>query len=144
MLAGNAIFTVVSKKTGARFTFKLTRPKPEPGKDAAHQFYHGRPRRQPVFVAVLSGPANTDDYTYLGQMWEDGEKLTYAIGKKSRVTADAPSQKAALWVTKLLNKPELMEQCDIYHAGRCGRCGRMLTVPESIQTGLGPECAGRL
>lgn len=32
----------------------------------------------------------------------------------------------------------------IKHAGRCGRCGRILTVPESIDLGLGPECAGRV
>ena len=27
------------------------------------------------------------------------------------------------------------------HSGCCGRCGRKLTVPESIDTGLGPVCA---
>jgi hypothetical protein len=26
------------------------------------------------------------------------------------------------------------------HEGRCGRCGRTLTVPESIDSGFGPEC----
>lgn len=30
---------------------------------------------------------------------------------------------------------------EIWHHGRCGRCARPLTVPESIQLGLGPECA---
>lgn len=28
----------------------------------------------------------------------------------------------------------------IHHAGKCGRCGRKLTTPKSIETGLGPEC----
>jgi len=27
---------------------------------------------------------------------------------------------------------------------RCGRCGRVLTVPESVESGFGPECIGRL
>lgn len=27
-----------------------------------------------------------------------------------------------------------------HHVGKCGRCGRKLTTPKSIETGLGPEC----
>lgn len=27
-----------------------------------------------------------------------------------------------------------------HHIGKCGRCGRKLTTPKSIETGLGPEC----
>jgi hypothetical protein len=32
---------------------------------------------------------------------------------------------------------------EVWHEGHCMRCGRALTVPESISTGLGPVCAGR-
>jgi hypothetical protein len=32
----------------------------------------------------------------------------------------------------------------VWHEGRCGRCGRKLTVPESIESGFGPECASIL
>jgi len=28
----------------------------------------------------------------------------------------------------------------VFHEGACGRCGRTLTVPESIASGFGPEC----
>ena len=31
-------------------------------------------------------------------------------------------------------------KADGWHEGRCGRCGRKLTVPESIEAGYGPEC----
>ena len=30
---------------------------------------------------------------------------------------------------------------EVWHEGRCGRCNRALTVPESIASGIGPECA---
>jgi len=30
---------------------------------------------------------------------------------------------------------------ELMHEGRCGRCGRPLTRPESIQSGIGPICA---
>jgi hypothetical protein len=33
------------------------------------------------------------------------------------------------------------DKLEVWHEGRCGRCGRRLTVPESIESGLGPECA---
>jgi hypothetical protein len=26
------------------------------------------------------------------------------------------------------------------HAGKCGRCGKMLTTPDSLERGIGPEC----
>src|ERR1019366_4832357 len=29
---------------------------------------------------------------------------------------------------------------EVWHEGKCGRCGRKLTVPESIERGIGPEC----
>lgn len=32
----------------------------------------------------------------------------------------------------------------VHHEGKCGRCGRELTVPESIESGIGPECAKAL
>lgn len=31
---------------------------------------------------------------------------------------------------------------EVWHEGRCGRCGRALTVPESIASGIGPVCEG--
>lgn len=140
LTAGRALFTVVSKSTGARFTFKISRPAPNPEREARY----GRSTRRPLFIGVLSGPDNESSYSYLGTIWEDSEKFTYAHGRKSFVSADAPSARAALWLTKCLNNPALLEQAEVYHAGRCGRCGRTLTVPSSIEIGLGPECAGRM
>jgi predicted metal-dependent hydrolase len=30
---------------------------------------------------------------------------------------------------------------NVHHEGKCGRCGRLLTVPSSIESGIGPECS---
>jgi hypothetical protein len=30
---------------------------------------------------------------------------------------------------------------EVWHEGKCGKCGRALTVPSSILTGIGPECS---
>jgi hypothetical protein len=41
----------------------------------------------------------------------------------------------------MLEKHPLPGSVDVLHSGRCGRCGRTLTTPDSIERGLGPECA---
>lgn len=123
--AGHAIFTVVSKRTGVRFTYKA---KPAKACDL-------------LWVSVLRGPDNTSDYLFLGGLKKDG---TYLHSHKAQVNEEAPSASAVAWLFRHLQDPELLNKIEIHHAGRCGRCGRLLTTPESIATGLGPVCAGAL
>lgn len=130
--AGNATLTVRSKPTGQRLTFKFVRPK-EPREG----------RAVPIFVRLLSGPDNEAHYEYLGCIWPDGEgAYRYQHSHKSRITADAPSARVAVWFATCVGNanPALLEQAEVWHEGRCGRCGRKLTVPESISSGYGPEC----
>lgn len=124
ILAGNATFTITSKRTGARFTFKVRQPK----EDAPH------------FVSLLSGPNNDEDYNFLGTIFSSGE---FHHGRKSRITPDAPSAKAFAWLWRHRdNLPA--DKVEVHHCGRCCRCGRTLTVPESIESGIGPECASKI
>ncbi len=54
----------------------------------------------------------------------------------------APSTRAFRWfVENLLARGAVSEKVEFWHEGKCARCGRKLTTPESIQRGLGPECA---
>ena len=57
---------------------------------------------------------------------------------------DADSFVALNWLVGKLAAGKLPDTVEFYHAGKCGCCGRTLTVPESIVTGLGPVCAGRM
>ena len=122
LLAGKAIFTVVSKKSGVRFTYKV---KKHDEKDL-------------WFVSVLTGSDNNSSYSYLGTIFGDSG---FRHTNKSRITPEAPSHKAFNWLFSMIkqNKP-VEEFAEIHHEGRCGRCGRRLTVPESIESGFGPEC----
>lgn len=124
-LAGNAIFTLRSKATGERFTFRVRQPRDD----------------TPHFVALLRGPDNTSDYSYLGTIYRDGR---YKHGKRSPIGPDAPSARAFDWFWRRLEAGLLHEKLEIWHEGRCGRCGRLLTVPESVARGIGPDCAGRM
>jgi hypothetical protein len=124
-LAGNATFTLVSTKSGTRFTYRIR--KSEDGKLA--------------FVHVMTGPDNENAFQYLGYI-RDGRYQHGAL--KARVTADAPSAKAFSWFHVLLSGDRpFPDTLEFWHEGRCGRCRRKLTVPESIASGIGPECAKR-
>ena len=136
VLAGNAYFTVRSEKTGTRFTYRVKR---------AGLNHPARDMQPPVwFVSVLTGPDNTTDYSYLGLIRPPKElpdgPLAFEHGAKSHVAPTAPSVIAAFWVFGQLLRNRPTPQCSIFHEGRCGRCGRALTVPESIVSGFGPEC----
>jgi len=128
-LAGNARLTLVSVRTGTRFTFRIK----------AKSVKGGEAVSPPWFVSLLNGRENETDYTFLGTIFED--KVTYRHGRKSTVTPDAPSAKGFAWAWSFIAKAELPPGCEVWHEGRCGRCGRALTVPESIAMGIGPECA---
>lgn len=129
--AGNATFTLVGRDT--RFTFKVTRKEPEAGSRYGATY----------FVALLTGSNNETDYTYLGIL--DAATGAVKLTKGSRMTPDAPAVKAITWALPLIWRNATMPAAfAIMHEGRCGRCGRVLTVPESIAQGIGPDCAGKM
>lgn len=72
---------------------------------------------------------------------------TYYHGRKSPIEMDASSAKAFAWIfARLVAGRELASNdgahtVTIRHADRCARCARPLTVPASIDTGFGPDCA---
>lgn len=117
---GNATFTV-SNPTGEHYTFKIRKPK----------------ETTPYFVSLLSGPDNESDYTYLGVYNPDKQEIK--LTAKSRFTPDSKPYRVIQWAVRHVNN--LPPGYAIQHNGKCCRCGRTLTVPESIETGIGPECA---
>lgn len=135
IMAGDAIFTVRSH-TGARYTYRVTQADPNPA----------WPNSKPVhFVKVLSGPDNNSDYTYLG-MITDREPCVVRLTKGSAKSfADGPAHKGLEWLLRQLmsGTGNWRTRAQLFHEGRCCRCGRRLTTPESVERGLGPECASK-
>lgn len=133
MLSGRAIFTLVSMKTNKRYTYQIRK------KDA------DGPNSKPIwFVSYLRGEDNENSYSYIGYLryeWKT-ENLRFKLGKK--ITQCSTPITAFVWTFNRLFKKEETPNLEIWHAGRCGRCGRTLTVPESIQSGFGPECITKL
>ena len=125
-LSGNATLTLQSQKTGARFTYRIR------AKDDGKIY----------FISLLNGPDNENDFAYLGHIRP--AELQYSHGRKSKISAEAPSARAFAYFWEGIRRGKIARDLEIWHEGRCGRCGRKLTTPESLSRGIGPECANHL
>lgn len=123
IFAGNSLFTVLNTSTGNRFTYKVKKSKnSQDDKVDVH------------FVRVLTNPEN---YEFIGTTFDK----KYSHSKKTRISDEAQSVRVFKWLINQLTLGTLPEIVEIWHEGRCGKCGRVLTVPNSIEFGIGPECA---
>ena len=120
VLGGKAIFTIDNGK-GKHYTFSVKR------------------KENRWFVSLLTGPDNSNDFTYIGMLNERGN---FFLTKASKMTLDSVPVKVFSWSIKVMQgESTLPEGYSIRHEGKCCRCGRRLTNPESLDTGIGPECA---
>lgn len=131
LMAGDAIFTIECPD-GSHRTYRVQHV---PANDRYPETW---------FVKLFVGSENSDprSYAYLGKLLtHEGQCQTTA---KSCRPADH-------YDVRLLNRVlarvwtgdhAAYEQHGYrtHHEGRCGKCGRRLTVPESIEEGIGPEC----
>ena len=125
-LAGHATVTLTSQKTQARYTFKINRCKDRETGEVKDLW----------FVSLLSGPDNESDYQYVGCI-----NGTFKLTSKSRFKQDSTPVRAFSYFWQNVDAGRMPPSMEIRHEGTCGRCGRALTVPESIDRGIGPECA---
>lgn len=131
IIGGRATFTLKSLETGKHFTYKVRLKK-------------GAPDDGPFWVSVLNGPDNYDNYQFTGKLEVVSGQLVYThYEHRSVLSEDAPSVKAFRWFLHHVNKSRIPESCQFWHEGKCCRCGRKLTRPESIAAGIGPVCANR-
>jgi hypothetical protein len=84
---------------------------------------------------VLTGPDNTQDYTFIGTIFQ-GETFRHSL--KGGIGKDALSVKGFEWLWR--NLDNLPEYVRLDHCGYCLRCGKLLTTQESIEVGYGPTC----
>lgn len=142
VIAGDAIFTIevgeltkTLKEHAEHYTYRVSKSKPS--------------ERYPEpswFVQSLMGPDNTDDYIYLGKL----NPITGFV----QLTAKSSFPETSFRVRLLRRVLACVWAGDhdayekhgfrTHHEGRCGRCGRVLTVPSSIESGIGPECAKKM
>lgn len=139
--AGKATFTLeipeafaAMHKTPPHYTYRVRH------KEASMRF------PEAWFVSLLTGSDNESSYTYMGMLNpEDG---SVSLTKKSGYVKDTMAVRllerslSRVWA----GESDKIEAAGfkLHHCGFCGRCGRTLTVPSSIESGIGPECAKRM
>ena len=120
ILGGKSYVTFQNPQTGNRFTYKVIKHKID-------DIY---------FVHVLTNP---DVYMFLGTI----RNFVFRHSKKSKIKNDAKSLIVFDYVFHHLGMGSLNKSIEIFHDGRCGKCGRQLTDPISVETGFGPYCRNK-
>jgi hypothetical protein len=139
---GRSYFTV-SDPQGERYTFRIQK--------LAEKKKKRKSDKDVFFASVMTGPDNTRSYSYMGVFEPDkcpqikGSKIQRESlvrrTKNSKVSEDDLALKVMRWaIWVIMTEREIPEGYKIQHEGRCGKCGRRLTVPESIERGIGPVC----
>lgn len=136
ILAGDARVTFLNEATGNRFTYRVTAPKVDTARGGRVTDLTSPMR----FVALAD---NESTFAYLGFIRGGAD---FQWGRKSRVREDAPSVEVFYFIWESLRGEHgtIPAGVSIWHEGHCGRCGRTLTVPASIASGFGPDCAALL
>lgn len=128
ILAGKAFVTFKNITTGKRFTYRITQIKERATGNKMERW----------FVSVLNGSDNNTNYRYIGWI---NNNFVFKHTASSKIAADAQSVKAFENVFGRIVNLQPHDSLEIWHEGKCLCCGKRLTVPESIQSGLGPICA---
>ena len=131
-LGGKATFTVHNTQSGEHRTYKIR--KPEPTAQYPNPAW---------FLKQMTGNDNVNHYSYIGMI--DSQNGTVRLTRASKFAEDSNTVKAARWVvSRIILGLQIPDQIDIHHSGHCGCCGKTLTEPESLTTGLGPICRKRI
>jgi len=121
LTGGKGEFTIVGQQT--RYTYKVSQTKDDNG------------NLSPLFIKLLVAP---DQYQYIGYIGLDN-LLQLQAGKKGQPRHPAFIA-LAWWLNAYRTGNQNLAKAEFWHEGTCCRCGRTLTVPESIKKGIGPVC----
>jgi len=118
------VFTLENSETGNYLTFKVKQIKKN---------YKEVPGQFAIECKTLGDKAH--GYKFLGFVDLNERKF-----KKRYWDSNFVGFKTWVWLLKNLERLEDFTKLAIYHEGRCCKCGMPLTVPESIDSGIGPDC----
>lgn len=113
ILGGKAIFTIRSQTSGKHWTFTI------------------RQKEEVWFVRLFTSDSETMGVGYITD--NRFHPSFPARNTTPRIIIDH--------LFKYIAAGRLNKNFEFFHVGQCGRCGRPLTDPASIERGLGPYCA---
>ena len=152
LTAGEAIFTVVPDPsapwTRPHYTYKITRKDGERGRVYFISTYitsasEDREDAQQVGALAHADRQSPYAWSYMGLLVAPAAQRLPSVLKLTAKSTFAEGSGMVQILTRALDAIAVGRaplQWQILHSGACGRCGRTLTHPESLTTGIGPEC----
>lgn len=140
LLAGRAVVTLVDVATTKRHTYFVSRATDDEKQPDGTVKEVEKDR---WFVHVLHGSGDGRRYSYIGVI-DDVHGVRRFRTTKGTKKAAATAENINLIgdTTKwLVDGVEASHKIKFWHRGFCARCCAALTVPSSIATGFGPDCA---
>lgn len=127
--AGRACLTFRNTEKGTHMTVKVKQAKDKTD----------RKKKLPIFFVTVSllGDSETG-HIFAATIFR--ETMTIKLSPRAKETPQLSAVVGFIW--NAIQKPEILNtrKVALLHEGRCCRCGLPLTHPESITSGLGPEC----
>lgn len=117
ILGGRSLFTVCSNTTNRHLTYRVTVCK----RNAQVHFVWAKTNSGNRYVGCIS----------------KGYRFFYT---KKSMPRDYVVCKSFVWAWRHIINKSMPKTMAIYHHNTCCRCGRNLTHPKSIKSGIGPEC----
>lgn len=135
----DGLYTIISPKDGSHRTIRLKTQKVDA------KFAPGV-----QLLGLLTGSDNTSSYTSFAAIGPLNERQALTIGPDDlnpwRAFAGTDTAKIGQVLLSLLLQDRLGQNLSklgytVELSKRCSRCFRVLTHPESLASGIGPECA---
>jgi hypothetical protein len=140
ILGGNATFSLKSTRSGRHYTYKVQSTK----KDKSRNWSRENSDRSRFFVSVMIGP---DEFVYIGLLdkFDGSNRYSFYSTQKSRHMKGSPVFDGFAWAWEQLDVLNHWpaNTIEFWHEGSCCICGRPLTDPESVERGMGPDCAAK-
>lgn len=104
-----------------------------------HSYMFAKPKNEDVFpddVVFVYAVHERSKLFYVG-MIESGR---FRLTRNSRFDSHTDIVKGARYIVKMADHPDMETPMALYHEGMCACCGRRLTNPKSLESGIGPKC----
>ena len=126
---GKALFTLKNLEKDTNISFRVQSPKRK----------RGTPEDLTEFDVYVRGEHSHSNTGYLGRL----NRKTKTLRSSGYSSKDSIGAQTINWLIEHWDSLEKFEEdgkLAMYHQGVCCKCGMTLTVPESIENGIGPQC----
>jgi hypothetical protein len=127
--AGNSTLTFRNNQSETHMTVRVKQAKDK----------EDRKKKLPIFfVNVSLLDDKTTGFVFAGTFFTD----TMVMKLSKHAPSDSRIGQVMSWIFRAVHNPQILKDKNVslLHEGRCCRCALPLTHPESINTGLGPDC----